>query len=67
MRARPAEEPRPEISQSAFQYSRMFFSQMGLLSWDKRGQVQLLKKCDKLLRELKNLDNQVESVELQVF
>lgn len=59
MRARPVEEPVPDDSQAPFQYSRMLFSQLGFLSWDKRGQVQLLKKCDKLLRELKNLDNQV--------
>ncbi|XP_046445727.1 ral GTPase-activating protein subunit alpha-1-like isoform X1 [Daphnia pulex] len=58
MRGRPAEEPIPEDPQSPFQFSRMLFSQLGLTSWDKRGQVQLLKKCDKLLRELKNLDSQ---------
>lgn len=61
MRGRPAEEPIPEDPQSPFQFSRMLFSQLGLTSWDKRGQVQLLKKCDKLLRELKNLDSQVNS------
>lgn len=58
MRGRPVEEPIPEDPQSPFQFSRMLFSQLGLTSWDKRGQVQLLKKCDKLLRELKNLDSQ---------
>ena len=47
MRGRPAEEPIPEDPQSPFQFSRMLFSQLGLPSWDKRGQVQLLKKCDK--------------------
>ena len=62
MRGRPAEEPIPEDPQSPFQFSRMLFSQLGLTSWDKRGQVQLLKKCDKLLRELKNLDSQVKSI-----
>jgi hypothetical protein len=64
MRGRPAEEPIPEDPQSPFQFSRMLFSQLGLTSWDKRGQVQLLKKCDKLLRELKNLDSQVKSIRL---
>ena len=44
MRGRPAEEPIPEDPQSPFQFSRMLFSQLGLTSWDKRGQVQLLKK-----------------------
>lgn len=61
MRGRPAEKPVPEDMQSPFQFARMLFSQLGLTAWDKRGQVQLLKKCDKLLRELKNLDNQVSS------
>ena len=64
MRGRPAEEPIAEDPQSPFQFSRMLFSQLGLTSWDKRGQVQLLKKCDKLLRELKNLDSQVKSIRL---
>ena len=66
MRGRPAEEPIPEDPQSPFQFSRMLFSQLGLTSWDKRGQVQLLKKCDKLLRELKNLDSQVKSIWLLI-
>jgi hypothetical protein len=59
MRSQPAEEPLSDDPQSAFHHSRMLFSQLGLTSWDKRGQVHLLKKSDKLLRELKNLDNQV--------
>lgn len=59
MKGRPVEEPLPEDPQSPFQFARMLFSQLGLTAWDKRGQVQLLKKCDKLLRELKNLDSQV--------
>ena len=59
MKGRPAEKPLPQGPQSPFQFSRMLFSQLGFTAWDKRGQVQLLKKCDKLLRELKNLDNQV--------
>lgn len=59
MRGRPTEKPIPEDLQPPFQFARMLFSQLGLTACDKRGQVQLLKKCDKLLRELKNLDNQV--------
>lgn len=59
MTGQPAEEPLPDDPQSSFHHSRMLFSQLGLTSWDKRSQVHLLKKCDKLLRELKNLDNQV--------
>ncbi len=54
-----AEEPLSDDPQSAFHHSRMLFSQLGLTSWDKRRQVHLLKKSDRLLRELKNLDNQV--------
>ena len=59
MKGQPAEKPKSQGPHSPFQFSRMLFSQLGFTSWDKRGQVQLLKKCDKLLRELKNLDNQV--------
>ena len=44
MRGRPAEEPIPEDPQSPFQFSRMLFSQLGLTSWDKRGQVQIIEE-----------------------
>lgn len=43
---------------SPFQMCRMLLDQMGLLSWEKRSHFDLLKKSDKLLRELKNLDAQ---------
>lgn len=43
---------------SPFQISRMLLDQMGLLSWERRCHFDLLKKSDKLLRELKNLDSQ---------
>ncbi|KAK3092349.1 hypothetical protein FSP39_001673 [Pinctada imbricata] len=43
---------------SPFQMCRMMLDQMGLLAWEKRCHFDLLKKSDKLLRELKNLDNQ---------
>merc|ERR1712088_396119 len=42
---------------AAFQQSRRWFSQLGLLSWEKRAKVHLVRKTDRLLRELKNLDN----------
>jgi hypothetical protein len=65
MRGRPAEEPIPEDPQSPFQFSRMLFSQLGLTSWDERGQVQLLKKSKRQTSpELKNLDSQVKSIRL---
>ena len=43
---------------SPFQQCRLLFEQLGLASWDKRKSVHTLKKNDRLLRELKNLDNQ---------
>ncbi|GAB1601381.1 ral GTPase-activating protein subunit alpha-1-like isoform X7 [Argonauta hians] len=43
---------------SPFQISRSLLDQLGLLSWERRCHFDLLKKSDKLLRELKNLDSQ---------
>ncbi|GFR74888.1 Ral GTPase-activating protein subunit alpha-1 [Elysia marginata] len=43
---------------SPFQMCRMLLDQMGLLSWEKRCHFDLLKKNDKVLREVKNLDAQ---------
>lgn len=51
--------PPPVESRSAFQLGRLLFDQLGLGSWEKRQSIFTLKKNDKLLRELKNLDNQV--------
>lgn len=45
---------------SCFLLSRKLFSQLGLNGWDKRSSVHLLNKDEKLLRELKHLDSQVE-------
>ena len=42
---------------SAFQQSRRLFSQLGLFLWEKRSKIHLVRKTDRLLRELKNLDN----------
>lgn len=41
-----------------FQKCRLFFSQLGLTSWERRQQVHLLNKTERLLRELRNLDLQ---------
>ncbi|KAL5008782.1 hypothetical protein ScPMuIL_014363 [Solemya velum] len=43
---------------SPFQMCRLLLDQMGLLAWEKRTHFDLLRKSDKLLREMKNLDNQ---------
>ncbi|KAL4238881.1 Ral GTPase-activating protein subunit alpha-2 [Mactra antiquata] len=43
---------------SPFQMCRMLVDQLGFLSWEKRCHFDLLKKSDKLLRELKNMDAQ---------
>lgn len=51
---------------SSFMLSRRLFSHLGLTGWEKRSSVDLLQKDDKLLRELKHLDNQV-SVESPYF
>ncbi|KAK3890821.1 hypothetical protein Pcinc_005247 [Petrolisthes cinctipes] len=50
--------PTPIESRSPFQQGRLLFDQLGLASWEKRQSIYTLKKNDKLLRELKNLDNQ---------
>ncbi|XP_074642711.1 ral GTPase-activating protein subunit alpha-1-like [Tubulanus polymorphus] len=53
------EEPEPaQEPTSQFQMCRMLLSQLGFIAWEKRAHFDLLKKSDKLLRELKNLDNQ---------
>ncbi|RUS74693.1 hypothetical protein EGW08_017551 [Elysia chlorotica] len=43
---------------SPFHMCRMLLDQMGLLSWEKRCHFDLLRKNDKVLREVKNLDAQ---------
>ncbi|CAG5136422.1 unnamed protein product, partial [Candidula unifasciata] len=51
----PAESQDPV---SPFQMCRLLLDQIGLLSWEKRCHFDLLKKSDKIIRELKNLDAQ---------
>ncbi|ELU01115.1 hypothetical protein CAPTEDRAFT_167900, partial [Capitella teleta] len=43
---------------SPFQLCRLFLNQLGFTQWEKRSQFDLLIKTDKLLREIKHLDNQ---------
>ncbi|KAJ8290298.1 hypothetical protein GJAV_G00011080 [Gymnothorax javanicus] len=57
MRAVVQEEPRPQKPQSAFYYCRLLLNILGMNSWEKRSSFHLLKKNEKLLRELKNLDS----------
>lgn len=47
---------------SPFQHCRLLFSQLGLAGWERRPQLHLLDKSEKLLRELRNLDTQVSSL-----
>ncbi|XP_070578074.1 ral GTPase-activating protein subunit alpha-1-like isoform X2 [Ptychodera flava] len=44
---------------SPFYICRLMLSQMGMMAWEKRASFDLLKKNDKLIRELKNLDSQL--------
>ncbi|XP_074517394.1 ral GTPase-activating protein subunit alpha-1 isoform X4 [Sebastes fasciatus] len=50
-------EPETETPQSAFYYCRLLINILGLNSWEKRSNFHLLRKNEKLLRELKNLDS----------
>ncbi|XP_030626433.1 ral GTPase-activating protein subunit alpha-1 [Chanos chanos] len=50
-------EPGPQRPQSAFYYCRLLLNILGMNSWEKRSNFHLLKKNEKLLRELKNLDS----------
>nr|XP_045011328.1 ral GTPase-activating protein subunit alpha-1 isoform X6 [Jaculus jaculus] len=57
MKAVEQDEPTPQKPQSAFYYCRLLLSILGMNSWDKRRNFHLLKKNEKLLRELRNLDS----------
>lgn len=41
-----------------FQYCRLLFSHLGLAGWERRSRTNLLKRTEKLLRELRNVDLQ---------
>nr|KAF6393448.1 Ral GTPase activating protein catalytic subunit alpha 1 [Pipistrellus kuhlii] len=57
LKAVEQDEPAPQKPQSAFYYCRLLLSILGMNSWDKRRSFHLLKKNEKLLRELRNLDS----------
>ncbi|XP_057716318.1 ral GTPase-activating protein subunit alpha-1 isoform X2 [Corythoichthys intestinalis] len=57
MRAVEQSEPDTQTPQSAFYYCRLLINILGLNSWEKRSNFHLLRKNEKLLRELKNLDS----------
>ena len=44
-------------SQNSFARARFILSQFGFLTWERRQKVNLLEKKERLIRELKNLDN----------
>ncbi|KAJ7379788.1 hypothetical protein OS493_012534 [Desmophyllum pertusum] len=53
-----ASSPPPyEVPMSPFQLCRFVVSQTGMMTSEKRAKIDLLKKNDRFLRELKNLDN----------
>ena len=54
-------------SSSPFQCCRLFLNQLGFMHWGMRPHFNLLKKSEKLLRELKNLDKQMWYVTSIVF
>ncbi|XP_077476453.1 ral GTPase-activating protein subunit alpha-1 isoform X6 [Stigmatopora argus] len=57
MRAVKHSKPDTQTPQSAFYYCRLLINILGLNSWEKRSNFHLLRKNEKLLRELKNLDS----------
>uniref|UniRef100_A0A3B3SCV1 Ral GTPase activating protein catalytic subunit alpha 1 n=1 Tax=Paramormyrops kingsleyae TaxID=1676925 RepID=A0A3B3SCV1_9TELE len=58
VRAPRQAEPATQSPQSAFYYCRLLLNLLGMNSWEKRWvSFHLLKKNEKLLRELKNLDS----------
>ncbi|KAK3931767.1 Ral GTPase-activating protein subunit alpha-2 [Frankliniella fusca] len=53
-----AQRPPHKPPASPFQHCRLLFSQLGFAGWERRSQLNLLSKNEKLLRELRNLDSQ---------
>uniref|UniRef100_A0A182PPZ3 Rap-GAP domain-containing protein n=1 Tax=Anopheles epiroticus TaxID=199890 RepID=A0A182PPZ3_9DIPT len=49
---------RTDTATKPFQLGRILFNQLGLAGWERRKRTHLLQRTDKLLRELRNLDNQ---------
>uniref|UniRef100_T1JGD1 Rap-GAP domain-containing protein n=1 Tax=Strigamia maritima TaxID=126957 RepID=T1JGD1_STRMM len=58
MTGKPLKPSHPREPDTAFHHCRVLLDQLGFMSWEKRTQFDLLKKNEKLLRELRNLDNQ---------
>lgn len=54
---------------SSFHVSKMLLHQLGFFSWNKRPNIELLERNEKLLREIKNLDNRPsrETQKIAVF
>lgn len=59
MLAKAATPPNPTEPLSPFQYSRLLLENFNFFAWEKRPKFDLVKKNEKLLRELRNLDNQI--------
>ncbi|KAL1416578.1 hypothetical protein MTO96_027799 [Rhipicephalus appendiculatus] len=59
MLAKAATPPNPTEPLSPFQYSRLLLENFNFFAWEKRPKFDLVKKNEKLLRELRNLDNQM--------
>ncbi|KAM9294425.1 ral GTPase-activating protein subunit alpha-1 [Gastrophryne carolinensis] len=57
MRAIPQEGPVTQKIDSTFYYTRLLLNIFGMNSWENRKEFHLLKKSEKLLRELRNLDS----------
>lgn len=58
MLAKASTPPNPTEPLSPFQYSRLLLENFNFFAWEKRPKFDLVKKNEKLLRELRNLDNQ---------
>lgn len=57
MISQPVEETTHTEPESSFFVCRTLLSQLGILNWNKRSQVDILKKNNQLARELRNLDS----------
>ncbi|XP_053669364.1 probable Rho GTPase-activating protein CG5521 [Anopheles marshallii] len=53
-----SQQQQHDTATKPFQLGRILFNQLGLAGWERRKRTHLLQRTDKLLRELRNLDNQ---------
>ncbi|XP_051158588.1 probable Rho GTPase-activating protein CG5521 isoform X3 [Leptopilina boulardi] len=58
MCASPVNPPVCRFPPPAFHHCRLLFSHLGLSGWEQRRRLHILSKNEKILRELRNLDNQ---------